>query len=320
MTTGYSSTSVPVYGASHSVLNSHEQQPRKRKAENPSDSPPKRPKWCRVNDSSVPSWQHHPLSINGLIRRHCRDRLYVHPLQWTTQHLQLLECQFVRRHEIELVGGGRSQQQTSTPLLNEASVRTTINHLREPGLRNFKASEIRLLLELCSIQPNQSQLLFKFQQQSVATLPTSGIYSHPSKAPTIVYLDLDSIKRHRDQSIEALKRKGRVDRPGYRIKQKRRRQLQPSNEAEDPYIAAVLIALAQGQNMPVNPIGTEPGQAVSPGQSALGFQVHVFALASDAQTLHFYTTSIPPAWLQRLDEPSQRTVSTGLTREQDIKR
>jgi hypothetical protein len=38
-----------------------------------------------------------PFSLNDLLRQHCRDRLYVQPLHWTAQHLQLLECQFVRR-------------------------------------------------------------------------------------------------------------------------------------------------------------------------------------------------------------------------------
>ena len=37
------------------------------------------------------------LSLNDLLRRHCHDRLYVPPLHWTAQHLQLLKCRFVPR-------------------------------------------------------------------------------------------------------------------------------------------------------------------------------------------------------------------------------
>jgi hypothetical protein len=36
-----------------------------------------------------------PLSLNDLLRQHCHDRLYVYPLRWTAQHLQLLNCRFV---------------------------------------------------------------------------------------------------------------------------------------------------------------------------------------------------------------------------------
>src|SRR5271154_3538181 len=38
-----------------------------------------------------------PLSLNDLLRQHCRDRLYVPPLRWTAQHVQLLNCRFVPR-------------------------------------------------------------------------------------------------------------------------------------------------------------------------------------------------------------------------------
>jgi hypothetical protein len=38
-----------------------------------------------------------PLSLNDLLRRHCHDRLYVPPLRWTAQHVQLLKCRFVPR-------------------------------------------------------------------------------------------------------------------------------------------------------------------------------------------------------------------------------
>jgi hypothetical protein len=36
-------------------------------------------------------------SLNDLLRQHCRDRLYIQPLHWTAQHLQLLGCRFVCR-------------------------------------------------------------------------------------------------------------------------------------------------------------------------------------------------------------------------------
>ena len=41
-----------------------------------------------------------PFSLNDLLRQHCHDRLYVKPLHWTAQHLQLLKCRFVRRQRI----------------------------------------------------------------------------------------------------------------------------------------------------------------------------------------------------------------------------
>lgn len=41
--------------------------------------------------------------------------------------------------------------------------------------------------------------------------------------------------------------------PIARLRQKMQRRLQPTNEIEDPYIAAVLIALARQRRRPQNP-------------------------------------------------------------------
>jgi hypothetical protein len=38
-----------------------------------------------------------PASINAMLREHCRTRLYVHPIAWTTDQPRLLGCQFVRK-------------------------------------------------------------------------------------------------------------------------------------------------------------------------------------------------------------------------------
>ncbi|KAK0766536.1 hypothetical protein N5P37_000261 [Trichoderma harzianum] len=42
-----------------------------------------------------------PSSINGILRQHCRKSLYVKPLYWKLQHLELLGCQFHAKIEKE---------------------------------------------------------------------------------------------------------------------------------------------------------------------------------------------------------------------------
>lgn len=39
-----------------------------------------------------------PSSINGLLRQHCRESLYVDPLRWTERQLDLLGLSFTDRH------------------------------------------------------------------------------------------------------------------------------------------------------------------------------------------------------------------------------
>ena len=43
------------------------------------------------------------LSISRLIATHSRERLFVHPLLWTTRHLSLLRCQFLDLGAITVV-------------------------------------------------------------------------------------------------------------------------------------------------------------------------------------------------------------------------
>ncbi|KAK4071980.1 hypothetical protein Trihar35433_4044 [Trichoderma harzianum] len=62
-----------------------------------------------------------PLSINGILRQHCRKSVYVKPLYWTLQHLELLGCQFhakIAKEEnarhAENAGGFQGQSQGQT--------------------------------------------------------------------------------------------------------------------------------------------------------------------------------------------------------------
>ena len=59
-----------------------------------------------------------PLSLNDLLRQHCHNRLYVKPLHWTAQHLQLLKCRFVRRQRTPQLASS-SQDGLSPPSKSE---------------------------------------------------------------------------------------------------------------------------------------------------------------------------------------------------------
>ncbi|RYC54801.1 hypothetical protein CHU98_g11407 [Xylaria longipes] len=76
-------------------------------------------------------------------------------------------------------------------------------------------------------------------------LPTSGIFSHRSNTASFAYLDLECVGSERDKLI-GLSMSKKLDGPAWRVRRKQQRQLQPSNEAEDPYVTAVLTALTQG--------------------------------------------------------------------------
>lgn len=110
------------------------------------------------------------------------------------------------------------------------------------------------------------------------------------------------VSDRRNESIKPTYFK-RVNNPGYAIRQKRLRNIQPTKEAEDPYIAAVLIALAQEQQRQrAEAAAKNEGASI---KSPKHLKVHVLALSElKVPSLYFYTARIPSTFLDRLDSPS----------------
>jgi hypothetical protein len=155
----------------------------------------------------------------------------------------------------------------------------------------------------------------------VSTLSADGVFStSPSglDPPTLVYLDLKALELRRNTSAGPL-RPGEKSLLVNRIRLKQQRRVRPKNALEDPYIAAVLIAMAQARRqqtagvvkhattVKVRPSGHEeikkPGEV---SQNLMETKVHLLALHSTGKPgLYFYTARIPNAILERLDHPSR---------------
>lgn len=176
-----------------------------------------------------------------------------------------------------------------------------------------------------------------FDGRRFATLSTDGLYSRPSSgsaAPVLAYLDLEAVGLRRDVSVQPHRR--RNNRPVNRLHGKQARRLRPANELEDAYMAAVLIALAQGRRQYWREAGAqrvEEATAAEPSdptesshetptcftvflfgtnlssvtQLINGLQVHLLAypVTTRARNLYFYTARISAAFLDRFDQPSR---------------
>ncbi|RMD45054.1 hypothetical protein DV735_g235, partial [Chaetothyriales sp. CBS 134920] len=90
-------------------------------------------------------------------------------------------------------------------------------------------------------------LSFRFNRQMIR-LKTNGIFSRSSSspAPNVAYLELEWVRSRRNESVKLASRDN-FDELVHRLRKKLQARLQPTDEAEDPYIAAVLIAQAQEQ-------------------------------------------------------------------------
>jgi hypothetical protein len=305
-------------------------QPGKRRAEDSlSCSSPKRRRVSEI--SSVPLWcqSPHPLSVNGLMRKHCKNRLYVRPLQWTAQHLELLGYRFVRKGNQKFRGHSK---QNSLQLPSKARILEAIEDIlihREP-VPEFAAlisnAFITAFLKDCHLIQLRYRLAFRFKRQFVATARQNGLFSHPDRSSraTLAFLDLEDVSQRRNRIIGLSRPKRAFDDPVRRIKLTQRRRIEPLCEAEDPYIVSVLIALAQGLQRqrppqkesanghderleePVAATKPDPDNTVLPPQilTDTNFEVRLIALSKDSRILYFYKASIPSVSLDALNEPS----------------
>lgn len=138
-------------------------------------------------------------------------------------------------------------------LSTETAIRVAANHLVRIASSEFKACALLDLFKHYNIRPDVKQIPLEttpslyFHQHIVATLQTDGTFSSSSSrlaAPTFACLDLRAVGSCRDKSSK-MPRCNRRNPPVDTVRQKWQRRLRPSSEVEDPYIATVLIALAQ---------------------------------------------------------------------------
>ena len=80
----------------------------------------------------------------------------------------------------------------------------------------------------------------------------------------MAYLDLEFVRSRRNASIK-VSGGNRPNPPIARLRQKIQRRLNPIMEAEDPYIAAVLVALAQAAVRDSSVLAASQDEEVAPG-------------------------------------------------------
>ncbi|KAK3293973.1 uncharacterized protein B0H64DRAFT_462295 [Chaetomium fimeti] len=255
-----------------------------------------------------PAGPHQPKrsSLNDILRENSRHRLFVRPWKWTSRHLRLLDCRFLlekgeRKSEVmdteSSVQDGLtiSQQQKRPGHLSSEEVATAIDHLSCDSHR-LRLSAIGLLLSDHGFHQRPcSNLYFYFHQRIVTTLRIDGLFSFPSSRsdiPPLAYLDLKKL-RSRGEMLVVPSASRRPNPPVARLRLKHQRRFRPANEIEDPYIVAVLVALAQKR------------QQYRFRNLAADLKVHVLVLPTDAQRFFFYTARFSAPFLNRFDQPSK---------------
>ncbi|PLN79115.1 hypothetical protein BDW42DRAFT_173584 [Aspergillus taichungensis] len=293
-------------------------------------SPPSVAGWTLAEDGS----------IHSILRDNARKRLYVNPIAWTSDHLQLLACTFnyrparswnrkerAKRHPLESSHAPENVECQVERGIYESQRLKYANNLKvmlaNPSLLGGKKSALQEILEAYNIHPQRSDILsFYFNRQHAAHLVTDGIFSSSAAPSSVAFITFDTIQSLRANHVQPHKSKSV---PVLRQRRKRLQLLDPPNPAEDPYVLAVLIALAQNQRreqqeqkqqkdqgLGTGMNETQPKSASLPSEgmeqgapsAAQSFKVHVLAVSlAFAKYLYVYTATIPVEFLDKFDEP-----------------
>ncbi|KAK3369569.1 hypothetical protein B0T24DRAFT_362065 [Lasiosphaeria ovina] len=222
-------------------------------------------------------------SIQDLLRQNNRERLFLQPLHWTSRHVALLDVTFKRR-ESKATGPTTHPQPFSDLLQSTAS--------ELPGACLTSTSIIHEILELYGLNlRDTSELFFRLGQHIAIALHPDGLFSHASSMgpPVLAYLNIEAIRARR---LTGRRRAGRQPKS----------QHPSSHPAEDPYIAAMLIALAQAQH--------PRDQTDIPAE----IEVHLLVLQQTRKKrLYHHTALIPATLVRRLDHPAQAYMRSPVT-------
>ncbi|GAB0142165.1 hypothetical protein EsHS_00002726 [Epichloe bromicola] len=256
-------------------------------------------------------------SISALLRGHEMRQVYVPPIIWNETQLQILDIEFRRtltmseqtaaeqdKRPRESTEGG-AEKQSEPGWITPDWFDEELGNMREISCPERQRIAVETMLEKLDIvespideikrrrvhddelRPNQ--IAFWFGGKRVGRLVTRGIYESKSGIPCLACVSLSTISRLR---MQRLTRRSNKVRPFYLM-----------DEQEDPYIASVLVGLAQEQ--------LSRGGSTSESKEQV---VHVLALpGSWSNDVYFYKAVVPREFLRKLESPSEAVECGKLT-------
>ncbi|KAL6699460.1 hypothetical protein J3F84DRAFT_185394 [Trichoderma pleuroticola] len=163
-----------------------------------------------------------PPEPSSIIRQYCRERLYVMPLHWTLQHLDLLGCRFhaqidkgenafhaenAEGFQVQSQGQPREDQvpRGTTKLPPDIIIRRAISKFSRDTLPSILSNVMRHILEECGMRCDTFPTLkFYFNGHHVSILYTYGTFLRTSsqfEGPRLAFLSLRDLGVQRDMSI-----------------------------------------------------------------------------------------------------------------------
>ncbi|KAK5987033.1 hypothetical protein PT974_11149 [Cladobotryum mycophilum] len=282
------------------------------------------------------------LSLNQIDRLYPRQRLFVRPPLWTSRQLELLSCCF------QDVDSSDASIETSLPTPSPSSgglsdSEKQLEEVPEKTLAQKWDSPLRRAKDLCR-PPNApcahatfrclvahddslftkagDNIAFRFDGRRVDRLTCSlfalrsavGVGSKTTPEPRFAYLNYADVQTHRIKEHRVRRWHPYMNNNPQvsRLYGKKLARLEPKEWTEDPYIAAVLIAVAQAQQRRSTSNSGPSDSALLDGQ--LNYKsILIVTRVTDQEAIHLYSAKISSNFLKRFDKPSfDPAVPTGL--------
>ncbi|KAH7127563.1 hypothetical protein EDB81DRAFT_144979 [Dactylonectria macrodidyma] len=254
------------------------------------------------------------LSVDEIIRRHPRERLFVQPVEWTGRHLELLQCSFELRDDEEAPGRRTVRQEGQDADPSDCRPFNYWTHEAESlATSDSKNAVIRRILTDRNGPFKCTRPFGFFHFGSDHTFRLHGLVFAPRSPrqapgqdqprPVFAFMQRGMIRIQRETAFPLPRPRRRQQLPNLPVAATRRLQLkhlEPTDPCRDPYILAVLLGLAQAQ--------AEASSLIESGSANAweGREYKVCATFVDEEDTHhmnLYSANISVAFLSKFDYP-----------------
>ncbi|POR34386.1 Uncharacterized protein TPAR_05408 [Tolypocladium paradoxum] len=229
-----------------------------------------------------------------LSRLHCRERLLVNPVYWTNRQLELLQCSFN--------DPSPAPPTTQSNFTGERNGRWFIGRMFRIWKLGCRRGQILNIVSYsdCPLD-NWENLRFFFNGRFRGHLKCNALFLRgDTSAPLIAaYVDRQQLELLRDEALRPRLRRKQGRSIAFALFKIRLKSITPTEPLHDPYIAALLIAVAQRQHL----VALEQQGYESERNCILTFSPQVLVSSKDKECMHLYTADISSSFLEMLIRP-----------------
>ncbi|KKZ64275.1 hypothetical protein EMCG_09737 [[Emmonsia] crescens] len=234
------------------------------------------------------------LSIYQLARLNCREQLIIEPLWWTSRHVELLQCSFKEPSVAPMQSNFNAERSGG------AYVRTLFDH-HKYGWREFRIRQI-LSGPKCPFTALEN-LHFYFDQRHISILPCVTFFLQGNRddmangcVPAIAaFIDCAQIDELRFERLYHCQGR-RHSKPTSALFKLKLKKVTPPEPLHDPYIVALLIAIAHQQRSAL--------RSKCQDTCATFLSRVLLTDINDTASIHLFTADISSSFLRKLDFPA----------------